>query len=85
MKKQSKEQRDVELQRLMAEEGSRGRPQPVRAANLELQRRIRVLGKLLADKNCDKRRYMAVIRDDFGLPDGSAEFLLYMKAWDECR
>jgi hypothetical protein len=85
MKKQSKEQRDIELQRLMAEEGSRGRPQPARAVNLELQRRMRVATKLLADKNCDKRTYMAAIRDDLGLPDGSPEFLLYMKAWDEYR
>jgi hypothetical protein len=85
MKKQSKEQRDLELQQMMAEEGTRGRSRPVRAVNLELRRRLQVVLKLLADKNCDKKRYMAVIRDDFGLPDGSPEFLQYMKAWDEYR
>jgi len=85
MKKQSKEQRELELQQVMAEEGSRGRSRPVRAVNLELRRRWRVVEKLLADKNCDKRTYIAAIRDDLALPDGSPEFLQYMRAWDEYR
>ena len=85
MKKPSKEQRDKDLQQVMAEEGSRGKSRPVRAVNLELRRRIHIIAKLLADKSCDKRRYTAVIHDDFGLPDESPEFLQYMKAWDEYR
>ena len=82
-KKQTEEQRELELRQMMAEERSRGRRQPTNAISLERQRRIRVISKLLADKGCDKRRYLAVIREDFGLPDGSPEFLQYAKVWDE--
>jgi hypothetical protein len=28
---------------------------------------------------------MAVLREDFGHPDGSPTFLKYVKAWDEFR
>ena len=85
MKKPNKEKRDLEMQQVMAEEGSRGTGHPVHAVSLEHQRRIRRAGRLLADKNCDKRRYMALIRDDFGLEEGSPEFHQYLKAWDEFR
>jgi len=70
---------------VMAEEGSRGRPQPVRAVSLERKRRMRAILRLLADRDCDKRRFMTVIREDFGLPDGSVEFLRYMEVWDKFR
>jgi hypothetical protein len=83
MKKQSKEKREEDMRQVMAEERSRGRSQPVHALSIEMRRRIHVAARLLSDKNCDKRQYMAIIRDDFGLPDGSPEFLQYMKAWDE--
>ena len=75
--------RDRELQQLMAEEGSRGRRQPVRAITIEQKRRLRVIKGLLEDPTCDKRRFMQVIRDDLGLAEGSPEFHLLVKAWDE--
>jgi hypothetical protein len=83
MKKRTREQRDQELKQVMAEERSRGRRQPTHAISLENRRRLNLILKLLADRNCDRRRYMEVIRDDFGHPDGSPEFARYMKIWDE--
>jgi hypothetical protein len=77
--------RDDDLEQVMIEEGSRGTRRPVSAVTIERQRRIRKVARLAADKNCDKRRYMAVIRDDFGLEEGSIEFQNYMKLWDEFR
>ena len=80
-----KPDQDVELGQIMAEEGSRGRRQPVRAVSLEMQRRIRRAAQLLADKNLDRRDYIALIRDDFGLPEDSPEFREFLKAWDKLR
>ena len=71
------------LQQVMAEEGSRGKARPVRAVTLERERRIRRAANMLADRNCDKREYVALIRDDFGLQEGSPDFLLFLKAWTE--
>lgn len=85
MKKPNTEKRDTEMRQVMAEEGSRGSKHPISAVSLEHQRRIRRAARLMADANCDKRRYMAVIRDDFGLQEGSPEFLKYLKVWDEFR
>ena len=80
-----KKDKDTELQQVMAEEGSRGRRHPVRAVDLERVRRIRRAGELLADRKCQKQDYLNLLRDDFGLKDGSAEFLDYVKAWDLAR
>src|SRR5438128_5021726 len=51
---------------LMAEETTRGRPQPRKAVTLARQRMIKKLADMLADPRCDKRTFLAVIRD-FGL------------------
>ena len=77
--------KDIELQQVMAEEGSRGRRHPVRTINLENQRRIRRVVRMLADPNCRKRDYLSVLREDFGLKDDSAEFLQYEKWWGKYR
>src|SRR5947208_5334697 len=50
----------------MAEETTRGRPQPRKAVTLARQRMIKKLADMLADPRCDKRTFLAVIRD-FGL------------------
>jgi len=80
-----KKDRDTELRQVMAEEGSRGKRHPVRAVDLERLRRIRRAGELLANRECQKQDYLNLLRDDFGLKDGSAEFLEYVKAWDAAR
>ena len=79
-----KKDKDTELQQL-AEESSRGRRHPVRAVDLERVRRIRRAGELFAGRKCQKQDYLNLLRDDFGLKDGSAEFLEYVKAWDLAR
>ncbi|MBI3895515.1 MAG: hypothetical protein HY313_06255 [Acidobacteria bacterium] len=77
--------KDTDLQQVMAEEKSRGSRRPVKAVNLEIKRRIQRVARMLADKNCQERDYFSVLREDFGLKDGSAEFLEYVKAWDLAR
>jgi hypothetical protein len=85
MRRPTTEKRDMELRHVMAEEGSRGKPQPVYAVNLDYRRRMRFAAELLADSNCDREHYVEAIRDHLGLPDESPEFLLFLKAWDECH
>jgi len=86
MRKPTREKRDdMELRQVMAEEGSRGKPQPVYAVSLDFRRRMRFAAELLADPGCDREHYVEAIRDHFGLADGSPEFLLFLKAWDECH
>jgi len=42
---------------------------------------IRKLADMLADPGCEKRIFLAVIRE-FGIKDGSPEFLQLCKLWD---
>lgn len=79
------QKRDDDLSEVMAEESTRGKKRPVYSVNLELKHRIERAAAMLENNHCDKRRYMALIRDDFGLEDGSPEFQQYMKAWDDLR
>jgi hypothetical protein len=83
MKKKGEDKNDAELRQVMAEEGSRGRARPRRAVSLEFERQMRAAGEKLADPGCDRQDYIALIRDDFGLPEGSPKFLLFLKAWDD--
>jgi hypothetical protein len=78
-------QRDEDMKQVMAEESSRGRRRPVRATDLEIKRQFLIVKRLLADRNCDRRKFMAVLREEFGHQDGSPMFLKYLKAWDELR
>ena len=66
---------------IMAEEITRGRRQPKRAATLARQRMIKKAADTLADPGCDKRTFLAVIRD-FGIKEGSPEFLQLCELWD---
>jgi len=68
----------------MAEETTRGRPQPRKAVTLARQRMIKKLADMLADPSCDKRTFLAVIRD-FEISDGSPEFLQLCDLWDARR
>jgi len=65
----------------MAEETSRGRRRPVRAADLDRRRLVREMAELLGDRNCDKRYFQRVLREDFGLKDESPEFQACLKLW----
>ena len=78
-------EKDVELRQVMAEEGSRGRRHPSRAATLERARRISRAASVLANKDCDKRDYLRLLREDFELQDGSPEFQEFERAWTEYR
>jgi hypothetical protein len=77
--------KDVDLRQVMAEEGSRGRRHPSRAATLERRRRISRAAAVLANKECDKRDYLRLLREDFELQDGSPEFQEFERAWNEYR
>ncbi|HMD83196.1 MAG TPA: hypothetical protein VKO18_00685 [Terriglobia bacterium] len=77
--------RDVDLRQVMAEEGSRGRRHPVRAATLETRRRISRAAAFIANKGYEKRDYLKLLREDFGLRDESPEFQEYEKLWNDYR
>ena len=68
----------------MAEEGSRGRCQPKKAASQAERRKISRLSQLLTNPHCDEREYLAAIRD-LGLKDESREFAQLVKLWREFR
>jgi len=72
---------DRDIKDVMAEESSRGRRQPKRAVTLARQRMIRKVAAMLADPGCDKRAFLAVIRD-YGIKEGSSEFLQLCDLWD---
>jgi hypothetical protein len=48
--------REIDLQQVMQEEMSRGRPRPVNAENLEMVRRMRRVAEILAASS--KERYI---------------------------
>jgi hypothetical protein len=73
--------REIDLQQVMQEEMSRGRPRPVNAENLEMVRRMRRVAEILAASS--KERYIELIRDDYGLPEESPEFLQWMQVWEQ--
>ena len=66
---------------IMAEEMTRGRRQPKRAVTLARQRMIRKVADMLADPGCDKRTFLAVIRE-YGIREGSSEFRQLCELWD---
>ena len=72
---------DKDLKDVIAEESSRGRKQPKRAVTLARQRMIRKVADMLADPGCDKRTFLAVIRD-YGIKEGTSEFLQLCDLWD---
>jgi len=66
---------------IIAEDESRGRKQPRKAISLERSRRIRKACRMLEDKNCTKREFLAAIRAI--VPDGSDEFLACAELWEK--
>ena len=76
--------RDDDIENVMAEEGSRGRRRPVRAEDVERDRQFPRVARLLADRGCDRRKFMAAVRE-FGHQDDSEMFQKYLKAWDDYR
>ena len=80
-----KRDQETDLRQVIAEERARGSRQPVKAETLELRRRRMKVAQMLLDKRCEKRDYLSVLRDDFGLQEGSAEFLEFVKLWDSYR
>jgi hypothetical protein len=76
---------DIDFRQLIAEERARGSRRPVKAETLELRRRRRKIAQMLLDKRCEKRDYLSVLRDDFGLKEESPEFHEFVKLWDAYR
>ena len=72
---------EEDFQDVMAEEASRGRRQQKKAVTLARQRMIRKVADMLADRGCEKRTYLAVIRE-YGIKEGSPEFLQLCELWD---
>jgi len=70
-----------DFQDVMAEETGRGRRQPKKAVTLARQRMIRKAADMLADPGCEKRTFLAVIRE-YGIKEGSPEFLQLCELWD---
>jgi hypothetical protein len=66
---------------IIAEDQSRGRKQPRKAISLERSRRIRKACRMLEDKDCAKREFLATIRAI--VPDGSDEFLACAELWEK--
>jgi len=72
---------DQDLKDLVAEEKSRGSRHQKKAVTLARERMIRKVADLLADRSCEKRTFLAVIRE-YGIEEGSAEFLQLCELWD---
>ena len=72
---------DKDLLDVMAEETGRGRRQSKKAVTLARQRMIRRLGDMLGKPDCEKRTFLAVIRE-YGFEEGSTEFLRLCERWD---
>ena len=66
---------------VMAEETARGRRQPKKAVTLARQRMIRKVADMLANPGCEKRTFLAVIRE-YGIKEESPEFLQLCELWD---
>jgi hypothetical protein len=65
----------------MAEETAPGRRQQKKAVTLARERMIRKVADMLADPGCEKRTFLAVIRE-YGIKEGSPEFLQLCELWD---
>ncbi len=70
-----------DLKDMMAEETSRGRRQQKKAVTLARQRMIRKVAEMLAEPSCEKRTFLAVIRE-YGIKEGSPELLQLCELWD---
>jgi len=70
-----------DFQDIMGEETSRGRRQQKKAVTLARQRMIRKVAEMLAEPNCEKRTFLAVIRE-YGIEEGSPEFLQLCELWN---
>jgi len=75
------EEEQDHLDDIIAEDESRGRKQPKRAISHERSRRIQKACRMLEDKNCTKREFLAAIRAI--VPDGSDEFLACAELWEK--
>ena len=73
-----------DLKDIIAEETSRGRPQPKRAMSLERNRALQRAAARLADSNCSEREFLEAIRA-LGYEEGSPEFEKSVKLWREFR
>jgi len=71
-----------DFQDVMAEEITRGRRQPKKAVTLARERMIKKVADMLADRDCEKRTFLAVIRE-YGIKEGSPEFLQLCELWDD--
>jgi hypothetical protein len=73
--------RKEDLHDVIAEETARGRRQPRKVVTLARERMIRKIGDMLSNQGCDKRTFLAVIRE-YGIREESPEFLQLCELWD---
>ena len=66
---------------VMAEETARGRRHPKKAVTRARERMIRKVADMLADPGCEKRTFLAVIRE-YGIKEESPGFLQLCELWD---
>ena len=71
--------KDTELRQVMAEEGSRGRARPLKAENIQNERRMREVIACL--ESGDKEGYLRAIREDLELSTNSDRYRKFLKLW----
>ncbi|MGH9427753.1 MAG: hypothetical protein ACRD2L_15800 [Terriglobia bacterium] len=76
--------KEDDLKDVIAEETSRGRPQPKRVMSIEKKRKLQRAAARLADSNCTEREFLEAIRA-LGYEEGSPEFEKCVKLWREFR
>ena len=77
--------KEAELKQIMRAERSRGSRHPVTEETLEIQRQIRRIGEMLANKECQRTEFINALRDDLGLKDESDRFRQLLALWDAYR
>jgi hypothetical protein len=67
-------------------EGTRGLDQPVTAEQRALRRRLRIIARRMQeDPTFNRDDYSTLLIEDFGLPEGSDEYVQYMSYWTKIR
>jgi hypothetical protein len=77
--------KDRDIQDVMAAESSRGKRRPQSVQSIEERRLLRRVAEMILDRNCELSDYVNVLREDFGLQEGSAEIQEYLSWWRRHR
>ena len=77
--------KDRDIQDVTAAESSRGKRRPQSVQSIEERRLLRRVAEMILDRNCALSDYVTVLREDFGLQEGSAEIQEYLSLWRRHR